>query len=47
METKLNTVPLNRVNYTAWKIQCKMALIKDGRWSIVNETESVPTEANA
>ncbi|GAB1600790.1 hypothetical protein Ahia01_000357100 [Argonauta hians] len=43
METKLsNLVPLNGSNYNTWKIQCKMALIKDGLWNIVNETEIVP-----
>ena len=47
METRLNSVPLNGENYVTWKIQCKMALIKDGLWSILNETESFPTEANA
>lgn len=43
METKLsNLVPLNGTNYATWKVQCKMALVKDGLWSIVNETEVVP-----
>ena len=37
-------VPLNSSNYSTWKIQCKMALIKDGLWGIVNGTEVVPTE---
>ena len=40
METKLvNLVPLNRTNYATWKVQCKMALIRDGVWNIVNGTE--------
>ncbi len=31
METKLvNLVPLNGTNYATWKVQCKMALIRDG-----------------
>ena len=43
METKLvNPVPLNGTNYAAWKVQCKMVLIWDGLWNIVNETELVP-----
>ena len=43
LEIKLiNLVPLNRINYVNWKIQRKMALIKDGLWNIVNETETVP-----
>ena len=37
-------VPLNSSNYATWKIQCKMALMKDGLWGIVNGTETVPTE---
>lgn len=37
-------VPLNSTNYSTWKIQCKMALIKEGLWGIVNETETEPTE---
>ncbi len=37
-------VLLNRSNYFTWKIQCKMALVKDGLWGIVNGTETAPTE---
>ena len=37
-------VPLSSTNYSTWKIQCKMALIKEGLWGIVNETETAPTE---
>ena len=37
-------VPLNGSNYATWKIQCRMALIKDGLWSIVNGTEEAPGE---
>ena len=37
-------VPLNNSNYSTWKIQCKMALIKEGLWGIVNGTETVPEE---
>ena len=29
-------VPLSSTNYPTWKIQCKMALIKEGLWDIVN-----------
>ena len=39
-------VPLSSTNYSMWKIQCKMALIKEGVWSIVNGTETEP-EGNA
>ena len=37
-------VPLNCTNYSTRKIQCKMALIKEGLWGIVNGTEMAPTE---
>ena len=43
METKLiNLEPLNGINYATWKVQCKMALIREGVWNIVNGTEIVP-----
>ena len=43
MEIKLvNLVPLNGTNYATLKVQCKMALIRDGVWNIVNGTEIVP-----
>ena len=38
-------VPLNSSNYSTWKIQCKMALVKEGLWGIVNGSETAPTEA--
>ena len=42
METKLvNFVLLNGTNYATWKVQCKMALIRDGVWNIFNGTEIV------
>ena len=42
-ETKVvNLVPLNNRNYSTWKLQCQMALMKDGLWNIVNETEAPP-----
>ena len=40
----VTVVPLSSTNYSTWKIQCKMALIRDGLWGIVNETETAPTE---
>ena len=36
-------VPLNGKNYPTWKIQCRMALVKDSLWSIVSGTETEPT----
>ena len=41
----MTVIPLNSTNYSTWKIQCKMALIKDGLWGIVNGTETVPEGA--
>lgn len=45
MSTELKSmmmVPLNGNNYATWKIQCKMALMKDGLWSIVKCDEILP-----
>lgn len=36
-------VPLNGANYPTWKIQCRMALMKEGLWGLVNGTEDSPT----
>ena len=38
----LSIVPLNGKNYPTWKVQCRMALIKDGLWGIVDGTEKDP-----
>ena len=38
-------VPLNSSNYATWKVQCRMALIKDGLWDIVSGTETAPDVA--
>ena len=45
MATELKSVtvhPLNGSNYPTWKIQCQMALMRDGLWSIVNGSEVAP-----
>lgn len=39
--------PLKGDNYPTWKIQCQMALMKDGLWGIVNGTETRPSPAEA
>ena len=31
-----------RENYPTWKIQCRMALMKEGLWNIVDGTEAAP-----
>ncbi len=41
---KTSFVPLNGKNYPTWKLQCRMALVKDSLWDIVTGTE---TFANA
>ena len=41
----VTVIPLNSVNYSTWKIQCKMALIKDGLWGIASGSETAPVEA--
>ena len=43
-ETKIAIVPLTGANYPTWKIQCKMSLIKDGLWEIVDGSEEAPQE---
>ncbi len=35
-ESKSTIVPLCRSNYPAWKLQCRMTLMKHGLWSIVD-----------
>ena len=44
-ESKTSTlVPLNGSNYPTWKLQCRMALVRDGLWNIVSGTETAPTD---
>ena len=43
----VTVVPLNGSNYPTWKVQCRMALIKDGLWSIVNGSEIPPDAGEA
>ena len=40
----VSVVLLNSSNYSTWKVQCKMALMKDGLWSLVSGTEIAPVE---
>jgi len=35
----VSVIPLNGSNYRTWKVQCKMALMKEGLWGIVEGTE--------
>ena len=43
-EIKNAIVPLKGTNYPTWKVQCKMSLMKDGLWRIVDGSESAPEE---
>jgi len=36
--------PLCGSNYKTWKVQCKMALMKEGLWNIVDGREIAPAE---
>ena len=38
----ISLVPLNGTNYPTWKVQCRMSLMKDGLWGIVNKSEAAP-----
>ena len=38
----VTVVPLNGLNYATWKVQCRMALLKEGLWGIVSLTEQSP-----
>ena len=38
----VTVVPLNRLNYATWKVQCRMALLKGGLWGIVSRSEQSP-----
>ena len=40
----VTVVSLNGSNYPTWKVQCRMALMKDGLWGTVNETETAPSQ---
>ena len=42
----VSIVPLNRANYATWTVQCRMALMRDGVWSIVSRTEVEPTDGD-
>ena len=47
MATDSKTVVVVPLNYAIWKLQCWMALVKDGLWSIVKGTEVAPGEGQA
>ena len=46
MATNFKTVaivPMNGRNYPTWKVQCRMALVRDGLWGIVSGSETAPS----
>ena len=43
----VTVVPLSGSNYGTWKVQCRMALVKDGLWGIVSGTETAPASTEA
>ena len=47
VKSVVSVVALNGDNYPTWKVQCKMALIREGLWEIVAETEDRPDGTDA
>lgn len=50
MATEIKTaaiVSLKGANYSTWKVQCHMALVREGLWGVVAGTETAPEEAEA
>ena len=43
----MSIIPLNGTNYPSWKVQCRMALIREGLWGIVAGTEKAPDTSDA
>ena len=41
-DMRSNMVPLKENNYATWRVQCRMALIREGLWTIVNKEEEIP-----
>ena len=39
--------PLNGRNYPTWKVQYRMALVRDGLWGIVSGSETAPSGEDA
>ena len=42
-KSTVTVILLKGANYPTWKVQCRMALMKDGLWNIVNGTEHPPS----
>uniref|UniRef100_A0A0K2UHD7 DUF4219 domain-containing protein n=1 Tax=Lepeophtheirus salmonis TaxID=72036 RepID=A0A0K2UHD7_LEPSM len=44
---RMSIAPLKGSKYPTWKIQCRMALMKENLWKIVKEEEMEPKITNA
>ena len=40
----VSVIPLNGTNYPSWKVQCRMALVREGLWGIVAGTKEPPNK---
>ena len=40
-------ISLNGTNYPTWKVQCRMALMRDGLWGIATKSELASDEEEA
>ena len=40
----VSIIPLNGKNYPSWRVQCRMALMREGLWGIVAGTEQALDE---
>ena len=43
----VSIIPLKGNNYPTWKVQCQMALMRDGVWGFLDGTEQRPSESDA
>ena len=41
-DMRSNMVPLKENNYATWRVQCRMSLMREGLWTIVNKDEFMP-----
>ena len=47
LKSAVTVSQLNGSNYGTWKIQCKMALVKDGLWGVVDNTDPAPSVSDS
>ena len=46
-DIKSSVALLNERNYATWKVQCRMALMKDGLWGVITGLDEVPEAGEA